>query len=72
MHIFSVLNIKICDKKKTILLDVDGFQTVSVLGWDEGYTVKYNPLPEGVSEGKAQGKSWRQRVIFDHMSRVES
>ena len=29
--------------------------TVSVLGQDEGYTVKYNPLPEGVPEGKAQG-----------------
>ena len=31
--------------------------TVSVLGRDEGYTVKYNPLPEGVSEGKARGNS---------------
>ena len=25
--------------------------TVSVLGQDEGYTEKYNPLPEGVPEG---------------------
>ena len=25
---------------------------VSVLGRDEGYTVKYNPLPEGVPKGK--------------------
>ena len=32
--------------------------TVSVLGRDEGYTVKYNPLPQGVpGEGKAQGNS---------------
>ena len=30
---------------------------VSVLGQDEGYTVKYNPLPEGVPEGEAQGNS---------------
>ena len=26
---------------------------VSVLGRDGGYTVKYNPLPEGVPEGEA-------------------
>ena len=26
--------------------------TVSVLGQDEGYTVKYTPLPEGVPEGE--------------------
>jgi hypothetical protein len=31
--------------------------TVSVLGRDEEYTVKYNPLPEGVPEGKARGNS---------------
>ena len=31
--------------------------TVSVLGRDEGYTVKYNPFPEGVTEGKARGNS---------------
>ena len=24
------------------------FYIVSVLGWDKGYTVKYNPLPERV------------------------
>ena len=57
MHICSVLNIKICNKKKTISLGLDGFQTVSVLGRDEGYTVKYNPLPEGVPKGKAQRNS---------------
>ena len=31
--------------------------TVSVLGRHEGYTFKYNPLPEGVPEGEAQGNS---------------
>ena len=30
---------------------------VSVLGRDEGYTVKYNPLPEGVPEDKARWNS---------------
>ena len=30
---------------------------VSVLGRDEGYTVKYNPLPEGVPKGEARGNS---------------
>ena len=43
-----------------------------VLGREEKYTVKYNPWPEGVPEGEAQGNSWRQRVIFDHIFRVES
>ena len=33
------------------------FYTVSVLGRDEGYTVKYNPLPEGVPEGEGRGNS---------------
>ena len=28
---------------------------VSVLGREEGYTVKYTPLPEGVPEGEARG-----------------
>ena len=31
--------------------------TVSILGRDEGYTVKYAPLPEGVPEDKALGNS---------------
>ena len=31
--------------------------TVSVLGRDEGYTVKYDPSPEGVPEGEARGNS---------------
>ena len=30
---------------------------VSVLGRDKGYTVKYNPLPEGFPEGEARGNS---------------
>ena len=31
--------------------------TVSVLGQEEGYTVKYIPLPEGFPEGEARGNS---------------
>ena len=34
-----------------------GADTVSVLGRDEGYTVKNNPLPKGVPEGEARGNS---------------
>ena len=30
---------------------------VSVLGQEKEYTVKYNPLSEGVPEGKARGNS---------------
>ena len=30
---------------------------VSVLGREEGYTVKYTPLPEGVPKGEARGNS---------------
>ena len=30
---------------------------VSILGRDEGYTVKYNPLLKGVPEGEARGNS---------------
>ena len=41
---------------------------VSVLGREEGYTVKYTPLSEGVPEGKTQGNSLRQRGIFDRKS----
>ena len=29
----------------------------NVLGRDEGYTVKYTHLPEGVPKGKARGNS---------------
>ena len=30
--------------------------TVSVLGQEEGFTVKYTPSPEGVPEGTPKGK----------------
>ena len=33
--------------------------TVSVLGLNLGYTVKYTPSPEGVPEGKVSGNSFR-------------
>ena len=46
--------------------------TVSVLGRDKGYTIKYTPLPEGVPEGKSQGNSFRRRGIFDRISWVKS
>ena len=45
---------------------------VSVLGQEEGYTVQYTPSPEGDSKGKARGKFWRWRGIFNRKSRVES
>ena len=32
-------------------------EVVTVLGQDKGYTVKYNPLPEGVPNAKARGNS---------------
>ena len=31
------------------------YYTVSVLGREEGYMVKYTPPPEGVPEGEARG-----------------
>ena len=46
--------------------------TVSILGRDEGYTVKYTSSPEVIPEGKAQGNSGRRRGIFDRISQVES
>ena len=46
--------------------------TVSVLGQEEGYMVKYTPSPEGVPEGEAQGNCRRRRNICDRTSRVES
>ena len=33
------------------------YYTVYVLGGGKGYTVEYNPLPEGVPKGKARGNS---------------
>ena len=41
----------------TVILAPGARDTVSVLGRDEGYTVKYNPLPEGVPEGGARWNS---------------
>ena len=46
--------------------------TVSVLGGEEGCTVKSTHLPAGVPEGEARGNSLRQRGIFDRISRFES
>ena len=45
---------------------------IFVVGQDEGYTVKYSPLLEGVPKGKARGNSRRQRAIFDSIFQVES
>ena len=39
------------------LPSVPGGDSVSVLGREEGYTVKYTPSPEGVPEGEARGNS---------------
>ena len=44
-------------KKKGIYLYEIRAGTVSVLGREEGYTVKYTPSPEVVPEGKARGNS---------------
>ena len=33
------------------------YHTVFVLGRQEGYTVKYTPLPKGIPEGEARGNS---------------
>ena len=36
-------------------LEQELYETVSVLGREEGYMVKYTALPEGVPEGEAEG-----------------
>ena len=46
--------------------------TVSVFGQEVGYTLKYTPSPSGVPLGFALRNSFRQRGIFDSISRVES
>ena len=46
-----------CEKCKNQRIQCTAY-TVSVLGRDEGYTVKYNPLPEGVPEGIPKGKGY--------------
>ena len=43
--------------------------TVSILGLDSGYTVKYSPPPEGVPEGKARGNS-RLRPAINQALRI--
>ena len=54
---------------------------MSVLGRDKGYTVKYNPLPEGTPEGKGLYltvypesrliiKFWRVSNKFDLLYRI--
>ena len=45
---------------------------VYVLGQDDGYTVKYTPLHEGIPECEAWGNSWRERGILDNLSQDES
>ena len=46
--------------------------TISVLGQDEGYQVKYSPLGGGVPKGKGRGNSQRWRAIFDSIYQVKS
>ena len=56
-----------CTENKTVQRTVHCFvhwtvhctihSTVSILGREEGYTVKYTPLPEGVPKGEARGNS---------------
>ena len=43
---------------------------VSVLGRDNGYTVKYSPSSEGVPKGKARWNFWRQRSILDSTEKL--
>ena len=46
-------------------------RTVSVLGRDEGYTVKYNPLPEGAHEGEVEGTpegNWLYLTVYPESS----
>ena len=46
-----------CIADRSILYLVSTVHTVSILGQEEGYTVKYTPSPEGVPEGEARGNS---------------
>ena len=46
-----------CATARTVLSSNRIHCYVSVLGQEEGYTVKYNYLPEGVPEGEAGGTS---------------
>ena len=49
----SFLNLQLVIKTQNFY----GQYIVSVLGPNEGYTVKYTPLPEGVPKGEARGNS---------------
>ena len=42
-----------CTQQQDSTAQCSVYSTVSVLGRDKGYTVKYSPLPEVVPEGKA-------------------
>ena len=68
--------LRMSHKKSNFCCSVVGDNCIETVllhsGRDEGYAVKYNPLHEGVPKGKARGKSWRQRVLFESISRVES
>ena len=55
-----------CIKYNTVQCTVH--YTVSVLGRDKGYMVKYSPFPEGVPEGKARGNSRMPMCLFDLIS----
>ena len=58
--------------KIIIIIIIVRNEILSVLGREEGYTVKYSPLAEGVPEGEARGNSRGRRAIVDRISRVES
>ena len=58
----SVIDLKLREIVSVFLLAE--VYTVSVLGRDKGYTVKYIPLPEGVPEGEARGNSNTDIISF--------
>ena len=64
----QVVVFKTCYKGASIHLKLPNI--VSILGWDEGYMLKYSP--KGIPEGKVWGNSQWQRDIFDRISWVES
>ena len=59
-----------CIKHNTVQCTVH--YTVSVLGRDKGYIVKYSPPLEGVPEGEARGNSQMRTALFDLISQVVS
>ena len=56
VHIGQVKKSAVATLKNTLSRE-SNTDTVSVLGRDEGYTVKYSPPPMGVAEGEARGNS---------------